>query len=604
MRAGLLRVSLPIAALAALTPYAILRAAEAELADRLNSAIVEYGGIETEVGTFVTRSDAAWGEAGASRIVRLDPDSGEEHTPSFAAPEFSDSDPFYDGVRRRLCFVSTRPVNDRNEENEPGDIWCSERSEGEWATPQRLPFPVNSPAREYSPVFDLSGTLYFASDREGGLGQGDIYVSRQSASGDWRTENMGPAINTAHGEWNVGVNPAGTTMVVEASSRPENRTIPGDLYFSELVDGRWTDVVPLSALNSDYSDLMTRWIDDEHIVFASARAGRGDVDHFVSHESEWRPVAPTLSIVSRSRGEVVLLDPDTLTERRRIALGAGPHELAVSLDGRVAVAPLLGIFPEPHEEPASARPPFIEQPSDGITVVDLASGAAKTAPLHDCLRPHGAATDAQGTRFWVTCESEGAIVELDSAAWRETRRFPVSIGVHKVHFDQARKALFASNPETGTFHKIDLDAGELSTVHTGPGAEGFVVSDDGQTAWVGNSQAPSVCKIDTGGMETLWCTDTGGSFPIAVALAAGKEELWVSRLFSSDIAVLSADSGRHIGDISLPTGALDLEPDAHGKLMYAALPRHNAVVAIDVDTRSVVATFEDAMEGDDLDLIR
>ena len=78
----------------------------------------------------------------------------------------------------------------------------------------------------------------------------------------------------------------------------------------------------------------------------------------------------------------------------------------------------------------------------------------------------------------------------------------------------------------------------------------------------------------------------------------------MSRLFSSDIAVLSADSGKHIGDISLPTGALDLEPGARGKLIYAALPRHNAVVAIDIATRSVIATFDDAMEGDDLDLIR
>lgn len=595
---------LPIVVLTALALGGTATAADSDLAAKLNSNRVELGGIETDFGLFVARSDAPWGKSGRSRIVQIDPVSGETRTPGFATPRFSDSDPFYDETNGRLCFVSTRPVDGSGVENEPGDIWCTRRIDGEWTEPRPMPHPVNSPAREYSPVFDDAGTLYFASDREGGFGQGDIYRATPTAGGDWRVENMGKAVNSQYGEWNVGINAAGTAIIVEASSRPTNRTIPGDLYFSELVGDRWTAAVPLSTLNSDSSDLMARWVGRERIMFASARVGDGDVDHFTADENEWRPVAPTLSVVSRSSGEVVLLDPQTLAERGRIALGTGPHELAASLDGRVAVAPLLGIFPEPHEEPVSARPPFIERPSDGVAVVDLKSGAVKRMALNDCLRPHGVAADAQGARFWVTCESEGAIVELDPDGWRETRRFPLPVGVHKVHFDQARRALFASSPESGTFHKLDLETEASIALHTGPGAESFTLSEDGQTAWVANSHVPSICNIDTRRMETRWCVDAGGSFPIALALVSRKNELWVSRLFSSDIAVFLADTGKYVGDIGLPTGALDLEVDMHDRLVYATLPRHNRVVAIDADTRTVVASFDDVMEGDDLDLIR
>lgn len=55
-----------------------------------------------------------------------------------------------------------------------------------WGDPEELPFIVNSPANEYNPFFLQDGvTLYFSSNRQGGLGGTDIYVTR-----------LNPATNT------------------------------------------------------------------------------------------------------------------------------------------------------------------------------------------------------------------------------------------------------------------------------------------------------------------------------------------------------------------------------------------------------------------------
>jgi outer membrane protein OmpA-like peptidoglycan-associated protein/type II secretory pathway pseudopilin PulG len=84
--------------------------------------------------------------------------------------------------------------------NNEGDIYFSTRQpNGSWSEPAPLPGVINSSFRETSVSITKDGkTLYFASDRPGGLGGSDIYASVKDNKGEWtRAKNLGAKINTA-----------------------------------------------------------------------------------------------------------------------------------------------------------------------------------------------------------------------------------------------------------------------------------------------------------------------------------------------------------------------------------------------------------------------
>lgn len=577
-----------------------------DLAKVVNSTQVEYGAIETPYGVYVTRQSTPWGTDGRSTIISIQIDkNGDriEHPASFSLPEYEDSDPYYDAVRDRLCFVSTRPDSEEGSREQAGDIWCTAREGEKWAPPEPLPSPINSEGREYSPVIDRQGRLYFASTRQGGFGQGDIYSATEGTGDKWQVQNSGPAINTPTGEWNVTLSPDGSQLILEASQRAENRSVPGDLYYSQQSENGWAPAIPLSKLNSDSSDLMARWLDDGRLSYASAQKGNGDVDIYIASEGSWEPVNPVLTAVSRSTGDIILLDPIDLTTRKRIKAGTGPHEIATSADGRSAFVPLFGIYPQPHDAPIDSRPPFLQATSKGVAVIDLATGEKDLRTLPNCSRPHGVATDAQATRLWITCETEGALLELKTEDWSLTRRYKLDPGVHKVAFDGKRQRLLTTNPDTGILRKISLRTGEIESIRTGSGAEALTMSRDGRYAWVTNGQDRTLSKVRLETMELEWTADTRGSFPIAVALIEDRDEIWVSNLGSREIAILDTRTGDYKDKLSLPSAALNMAVNVKDGFVYATLPRLNKVIALNIETRKVSNETDGIMEGDDLDLI-
>jgi Tol biopolymer transport system component len=190
-------------------------------------------------------------------------------TPAEFSGHHSDSDPFATPDGQWLYFVSDRPTND-DDESLDTNIWrysLIERNLLEYIS-------INSSSREYSPVVTASGALYFASDREGGPGQGDLYRAAPNGSGYLPPQPLGPAFNTPTGEWNLWVSADEDEIIFEASSRPTNVSASGDLYYSWRTPAGWTDATPLEGVNSQNSDLMPRLHPDgETLYFTTAPFG-------------------------------------------------------------------------------------------------------------------------------------------------------------------------------------------------------------------------------------------------------------------------------------------------------------------------------------------
>ncbi len=82
------------------------------------------------------------------------------------------------------------------------DLFFSSLTKRGWSTPENLGEPVNSEFWESSPCLSPDKReLYFSSNRPGGYGGKDIYVSKRMPNGRWgEPENLGPKINTGGDE--------------------------------------------------------------------------------------------------------------------------------------------------------------------------------------------------------------------------------------------------------------------------------------------------------------------------------------------------------------------------------------------------------------------
>jgi len=100
-----------------------------------------------------------------------------------------------------LYFSSDRPGGHGN-----FDIWITERqttrqtTELVWGTPINLGPPINTPSRDANPSISLDGlTLFFASNRPGGYGNRDLWMSTRSTTSEPWSEpvNLGPTVNSS-----------------------------------------------------------------------------------------------------------------------------------------------------------------------------------------------------------------------------------------------------------------------------------------------------------------------------------------------------------------------------------------------------------------------
>ncbi|MCX5644112.1 MAG: ankyrin repeat domain-containing protein [Phycisphaerae bacterium] len=109
-------------------------------------------------------------------------------------------DPYTSADGLSLYFLSRRPGGLGN-----ADIWVTTRRtrDDPWGAPVNLGLPINSPAFEGAPCVSADGLeLYFMSNRPGGCGGYDLWVSERATRSDaWGAPvNLGPKVNSAAAE--------------------------------------------------------------------------------------------------------------------------------------------------------------------------------------------------------------------------------------------------------------------------------------------------------------------------------------------------------------------------------------------------------------------
>lgn len=574
----------------------------------ISTADVEYGGTFSPDGSefYFVRAEGKWGTGSlASTIYYSKLEKGKWSDPVVASfsGQYDDSDPHLTEDGHSLYFISSRPATDSVQS---ADIWKVTKGEdGRWSEPYRLDDPINSNHQEYSPFTTASGDLYFASDRPGGFGQGDLYVAHQQ-DGEFTTPiNLGSSLNSAQGEWNLSLDRDGNTLLFEASGRPKNQSSYGDLYISYRDSSAWSVPQNLAELNTTGSDLYPLLIDaGQTLIYSSSDSLKSGVTNIyqvdfqaIHNRYKERAIWPQqgLLVVNRSGHNVALVDSKRGNILKEIPVGIGPHEIALSSDNRRAFVANYGSYPKPHQRAISSKElRWMDEPQNTVTKIDLSDHSTQTFSIPGSVSHHGILTNRDGSLFWVTAEKDGVVKEIDGTTGEVQKIYSTMPGSHIIRSTANYDYLFVANIESNTVTAINRLNEEIWHIATPKNPEGMEVSPDGRHLWVLCNGAQQAVLINLQTLVIDHYLDTQGKFPIKLTFI--NDEVWIANVASKNISIFDRQSRAFKTHISLETTPLSIIA-AYGQV-FVTLPRKNLVRQFDPVSRQILGEFSTGIEPD------
>ena len=189
---------------------------------------------------------------------------------------FSAIDLFLTHDGQRMVFCSDRPHDGGSSPREDHDFWVSMRAGGAWSEPQPFAREASSGFEDFYPILTGEGNLFFNSQRDG-PGTNNIFRAAWDGQGYAEPEKLPAPINSDFREFDAFVSPK-EDLIIFSSDRPGGLG-RADIYLSYLEDGRWSEPRNLgAAVNSEASEYGAMLSPDgRFLFFTSSRSGTEDV---------------------------------------------------------------------------------------------------------------------------------------------------------------------------------------------------------------------------------------------------------------------------------------------------------------------------------------
>jgi YVTN family beta-propeller protein len=308
-----------------------------------------------------------------------------------------------------------------------------------------------------------------------------------------------------------------------------------------------------------------------------------------------RVLADTVVVLCKSDFQVVLVDPATQNVLAKLPTGRGPHEVAISPDGRTAYVSNFGrysVYPAGDTEHDKA--------GNTITVVDLVDRKVKaTFDLGPHTGPHGMIVSHDGKLVWATTETPQAVLELDSAtgkilhAWNTTQ-----VRSHMIVAMPNEMKFYVTNTISGSVSVIDKSTGEVKVISTGPGTEGIAISPDGKEVWAASRTDAKISIISTATDAIVASFPSGGKSPKRMEFTPDGAQVWVTNSGSGQTTVFDAHSRELIESLTTskdPSG-VSISPD--GRHAYVTNSNANVLTFVDVPARKILSIVQIGTDPD------
>lgn len=315
----------------------------------------------------------------------------------------------------------------------------------------------------------------------------------------------------------------------------------------------------------------------------------------------------TLLVLNKSDDTVSFIDLASSEVKATLPTGDGPHEVAVSDDGKTAVVANYG---------------DAAKPGNSLSVIDVpGKKVLRTIDLGTYSRPHGIVW-LHGDEVAVTVEASKALLVVGVTEGKVKHAIATDqVGSHMVAISPKHRRAFTANIGSGSTTVVDLATHKrITDVATGRGAEGIAVAPDGSEVWVTNRDANTVSIVDPATLK-ITATLQPGETPIRVKFTPDGTRALISNAKSGDVAVFDTVTKKEVtripmqaageklprnesrpligqfGDGPVPVGILMPTPLS---LAFVANTNADTITVIDLNTWKIVTRLKAGREPDGL----
>jgi DNA-binding beta-propeller fold protein YncE len=293
----------------------------------------------------------------------------------------------------------------------------------------------------------------------------------------------------------------------------------------------------------------------------------------------------TVVAVNQQSDTVTLIDLKTMTAYRHVAVVGGPHEAAVSPDGRTVVV-------------TNYNKPGVGQQKT-LSVLALPSGdTVKTIDLGEYRAPHDVRW-VDASRVVVTSEANQALLLVNVTSGAIEKVFRTEAGVsHMLALSTDRTRLYSSNMRDGSVSAFDFQTGQkIKDVKTGKECEGVGVTPDGRWVWAGNRAEDTISIIDTKSLEVVKRLNSPG-FPYRVQFTPDGTRALIPHANASSLVV--ADVATQTLAKSIPLGMTKVEkpstagvfPHPDNRHAFVTVRNDNSMLVLDLTTGETLGRVE------------
>ncbi len=286
--------------------------------------------------------------------------------------------------------------------------------------------------------------------------------------------------------------------------------------------------------------------------------------------------AASLLVLNKEDATLAVFDPATGQQRgASIPTGAGPHEVEVSSDGKLAFVGNYG---------------GAQAPGNTLSVIDLPAARERMrVDLGELRRPHGLA--AQGQAVYFTSEEAQEVARFDVAMGKVDWRFRTAQQrTHMVVLTRDGRTLATSNVQSDNVSLIERTAtgGTQTVVSVGKGPEGLDLSPDGRQLWTANSGDGSVSIIDLATKKLVRTFDVGTKRSNRLKFTPDGSVVLISDLTAGELVFVDVKTQGVKQRVLIGRGASGILVTPDGTRAYVAAAAESKVVIVDLKAMRIV----------------
>lgn len=281
---------------------------------------------------------------------------------------------------------------------------------------------------------------------------------------------------------------------------------------------------------------------------------------------------------NQAGASVSIIDAETSEVVRTLPTEVGPHEVAISSDGRWVVVSNYG-----------------NQQVRGSSLLAIDGRSlevADTISLGDYRRPHGMAFLPGDSLLAVTVEQDSAVLLVRFPSGQIKSALPTGQWVsHMLAVHPDGRRVYTANITDATVSEIDVASGKLvRTAKVGPMSEAIGITPDGAEIWVGSNTEHTITVLDTDDLSTIARLDAPG-FPYRIAFTPDGSTALVPQPEAGVVRLFDVATHSRIGSIPVTGEPTGITISQGGELAYVAQNGANRVAVLSLVDQSVLRTL-------------